>query len=169
MRRFLGEGKQLPPFKRGSGIIFGTSAISLAVTSVSCPCVDGERGRTRRVSWVELQPGITILSTRTPGLIACVTTIDHTSTLQYNQPSRGSSSVNCRNTDYTGRPSTATSTDSESTPKNPQNPVRNRTDFRPDPDFPPAESRVSSMNVLRQIAITLQVWPIHTQLAHTAV
>ena len=37
--------------------------------------------------------------------------------------------------------------------------------FDPTRTPPPAESRVSSMNVLRQIAITLKVWPIHTQLA----
>eukprot|EP00964_Phaeocystis_antarctica_P028995 scaffold16334_cov97-Phaeocystis_antarctica.AAC.2 len=55
------------------------------------------------------------------------------STLQYVKlASRGSSSVNCRNPTNTVdlRP---TSTDSESTPKNPKKPVRNRVDFRADP------------------------------------
>ena len=43
---------------------------------------------------------------------------------------------------YTGRPSTPTSTDSESIPPNPKNPVlRNRVDSRVDPDSPP-KSRV---------------------------
>ena len=74
--------------------------------------------------------------------------------------SRGSSSVDCRNPDYTGRPSTPTSTDSESTPPNPKNPVRNRVDSRVDPDSPP--SRGSSMNMLRQNSITMQVWSFHT-------
>ena len=32
--------------------------------------------------------------------------------------------------------------------------------FSTRPGLPPAESRVSSMNVLRQITITVQVWPI---------
>ena len=33
---------------------------------------------------------------------------------------------------------------------------------------PPPKSRVSSMDVLHQNAITMQVWPIRTQLAPTA-
>ena len=37
-----------------------------------------------------------------------------------------------------------TSTDSESTPKIPQNPVRIWADFRDDPDFPPAKYEFSS-------------------------
>ena len=45
-----------------------------------------------------------------------------------------------------------TSTDSESTPNVPQNPVRIWVDFRDGPNSPPAQSRVSSMNVLRQFA-----------------
>ena len=62
-----------------------------------------------------------------------------------------------------------TSTDSESTPKIPQNPVRIWVDFRVDPDFPPAQSRVSSMNVLRQFAKRNRVSSFCTQLAYTPV
>ena len=32
--------------------------------------------------------------------------------------------------------------------------------------FPPPKSRVSSMDVLHQNAITMQVWPFRTQLTH---
>ena len=62
-----------------------------------------------------------------------------------------------------------TSTDSESTPKIPQNPVQIWVDFRVDPDFPPAQSRVSSMNVLRQFAKRNRVSSFCTQLAYTPV
>ena len=59
-----GSGKQLPPFKTGYG--------------VTCSGAGGDVGGTQRVSWVELQPGITL--PLTPPRITTMT-IDHTSEL----------------------------------------------------------------------------------------
>ena len=56
------------------------------------------------------------------------------------------------------------STDSESTPKNPQNPVRNRVDFRDDPDSPPTESAFSSRE---NYLTTSSTFPLDASLANS--
>ena len=120
----------------------------------------GMPGMTRRVSWVELQPGI-MGTTTTTIMLTTRTTRPHSSTKSWQVGARAPWIAGTPITQVDLRP---TSTDSESTPQNPQNPVRNRVDFRDDPDSPPTESAFSSRE---NYLTTSSTFPLDASLANS--